>query len=342
MNAWMTDPAQALRLLTGIALFLFGMTLMGDGLRAASDGRLEPVLYRLSNTTWKGVLLGTAVTAVLQSSCATSAMAVGFVNAGMMKPRQAVGVILGSILGTSVTGWIICLGYAGGGGMIGELLSARTLACLAAAVGAVLRISGRDGARRWAGDVLMGFAVLMAGLAVMSAAAESLGSQPWFTGAMRSMTNPVAGAVIGGVISVVLQSASAAVGVMQALSVTGAVTGGMALPLLLGIAVGAGVPVLFAAIGAGAEARRTAYVYIIAAGMGAFLVGGAFYAVHLFAGFGFMDEAVDPQSIALMNTLLRLAMLLVLIPMAGLPERTARALVPDSPRRKSRAPKTAA
>ena len=162
-------------LFSGIALFLFGMSLMGDGLKKVAGSRLELFLYRLSNTPLKGLLLGTGVTAVIQSSCATSIMVVGFVNAGMMKPQQAIGVILGAILGTSVTGWVISLSYLGSGSGLGKLLSTATLTGIAAVIGILLRMFSKKTARKRVGDILLGFAVLMFGMSAMSGAVSGLG-----------------------------------------------------------------------------------------------------------------------------------------------------------------------
>ena len=242
--------SEIIALLSGIALFLFGMGLMGDGLKKVAGSRLELILYRLSNTPWKGVLLGTGVTAVIQSSCATSVMVVGFVNAGMMKLRQAVGVILGAILGTSVTGWVISLSYIEGGSGIGSLLSTATLTGLAAVVGIVLRTFSKKTTHHHVGDILMGFAVLMFGMSTMSGAVSGLGEQDWFVGTLQSLSNPLLGILVGTAFTALLQSASAAVGIVQALSVTGAMRFEAALPLLMGVAIGASFPVLLSALGA--------------------------------------------------------------------------------------------
>ena len=308
------DLTQIISLGSGIALFLFGMTLMGDGLKQVAGNRLELVLYRLSGTTLRGVLLGTGVTAVIQSSCATSVMAVGFVNAGMMKLRQAVGVILGAILGTSITGWIISLSYLEGSSGILQLFSTAVLTGLVAIVGVALRVFSKKQEHHHIGDILMGFAVLMFGMSTMSGAVSDLGKQPWFTDTLSSLSNPLLGILAGAVFTAILQSASAAVGIVQALSVTGAMSFETALPLLMGIAVGAAFPVLLSALGASTDGKRTAMVYLSSALVGVLVCAALFYLAEAIFHFDFMQQVMDPFSLALVNTVLRLAMVLVLLP----------------------------
>ena len=225
---------EAIKLLTGVALFLFGMGLMGDGLKRLSGNSLAPILFRLSGTPLKGMLLGTGVTAVIQSSCATAVMTVGFVNSGMMKVRQAVGVILGAILGTSITGWVICLSYLDSSSGIAAYLSTATLTGIVGVVGILLRMTAKKQSTRHLGDILMGFTVLMYGMSAMSGAVSSLREDPRFLDMMTSMSNPLVGILIGALFTALLQSASAAVGIVQALSFTGAMTAAEALILYKG------------------------------------------------------------------------------------------------------------
>lgn len=325
------STSQILTLLGGVALFLFGMTLMGDGLKKVSGSALEPILYRLSGTPLRGILLGTGVTAVLQSSCATSVMAVSFVNSGMMKVRQAVGVILGSILGTSVTGWIVCLGYIEGAAGWGDLLSAKTITGVAALIGIILRLFCKRPSWQHIGDILMGFAILMLGMTTMSGAVEPLGEQPWFIAALTSMTNPLLGILAGAAFAAILQSASAAAGILQALSVTGAVSFDTALPLLLGISVGASLPVLLAAVGSGTDGRRAAVIYPAATLPGTALFAALFYAANAVFRFPFSLLVMSPVSIAAVNTLMRLTMLCLLTPMIGILEKASRAVIREKP-----------
>ena len=235
--------SDVITLLGGVALFLFGMSLMGDGLKKVAGNKLELVLYRLSSTPLKGVLLGTGVTAVIQSSSATSVMVVGFVNSGMMQVKQAIGVVMGAILGTSVTGWILCLSDLSGGSGWGELLSTATLTGIVAIVGIVLRMAGKKQSTLAVGNILMGFAVLMFGMSAMSDAVAPLKESEAFTGILTSFSNPFLGILVGIAFTSILQSASAAVGILQALAITGAVTFEVAFPIIMGIAIGAGADV---------------------------------------------------------------------------------------------------
>ncbi len=320
---------EIITLLSGVALFLFGMSLMGDGLKKVSGNKLEPILYKLSGTTLKGVLLGTGVTAVIQSSSATAVMTVGFVNSGMMKVRQAIGVILGGVLGTSITGWVICLSYIEGGGSMAELISTATLTGVVAVVGTLLRMLSRKQTSRFLGDILLGFAVLMFGMSAMSGAVSGLKEEAWFTSALTTLSNPILGILIGIVFTALLQSASAAVGIVQALSVTGAITFDASLPLLMGISVGASVPVLFSAIGANVGGRRTALVYPISTGFGVLLCACLYYIANAIFRFPVSGWVMDPFSMALVNTLLRLAMVLLLLPLTDVIEAVSAVLVKD-------------
>ena len=320
--------SEVISLLSGVALFLFGMTLMGDGLKRVAGSKLELVLYRLSNTTLKGVLLGTGVTAVVQSSCATSVMVVGFVNSGMMKVRQAISVILGAILGTSVTGWVISLSYLEGSSGVLSLLSTATLTGIVAVIGIILRMFTKKQVNHHIGDILMGFAILMFGMSAMSGSVSGLGKQPWFTDLLTSLSNPILGILAGAAFTAVLQSASAAVGIVQALSVTGAMSFSAALPLLMGIAIGASVPVLLSALGASVDGKRTAMVYLVAELVSVVVCAAVFYLANTIFHFGFLETTMNPFSIAFVNTVLRFAMVLLLIPFTDALEALVKLLVP--------------
>ena len=320
---------QGITLLAGVALFLFGMTLMGDGLTKVSGSKLEPILFRLSGTPLRALLLGTGVTAVIQSSSATSVMAVGFVNSGMMSVRQAIHVILGAILGTSITGWVLCLSYIEGPGGLSSILSTSTLTAVMAIAGIILHKYCKSTQKRHIGDILLGFAILMLGMHTMSGAVSNLGEQPWFTGMMTSMENPLLGILVGALFTAVLQSASAAVGILQALSVTGALRFDAVLPLLMGINIGASLPVLLSAVGASARGKRAAWVYLVASVLGVLGCAAVFYAANAVFRFSFMSHVMNPFSTALVNTLFRLANLLILAPLAGVIEAIVTRMVPE-------------
>lgn len=315
-------------LLGGVALFLFGMTLMGDGLKKVAGNKLEIILYKLTSTPLKGVLLGTGVTAVIQSSSATSVMVVGFVNSGMMQVRQAIGIVLGSILGTSITGWILCLSNISGSGWV-SLLSTATLTGVVAVVGIVLRMFCKDLTRRHIGDILLGFAVLMYGMSSMSGAVAPLKDSAAFIQLLTRFSNPLLGVLVGTVFTCILQSASAAVGILQALAITGTITFSVAFPITLGIAIGAAVPVLLSSLGASVKGKRTAYVYLLIDVIGAVVWGVVFYAVNAAVHFPFTDTTMTTVSIALLNTIFRFATVLLLTPMIPLLEKLVSFLFPD-------------
>ncbi|MBO4747055.1 MAG: Na/Pi cotransporter family protein [Clostridiales bacterium] len=314
-------------LFTGVALFLFGMSLMGDGLKRVSGNKLEPILFRLTGTPFRGILLGAGVTAVIQSSSATSVMVVGFVNSKMMKVRQAISVILGAILGTSITGWVVCLSYMNGAKGISSIFSTTTLTGIIAVTGIAFRMFSKNQQRRHVGDIMLGFGVLMVGMSSMSGAVSSLGEQPWFTDMLTSMTFPLLGILVGLLFSAVLQSASAAVGIVQALSFTGVMTLGSSLPLLMGIAIGASVPVLLSALGATTDGKRTAVSYLVASFMGVMACASVFYIADAMFHFEFLDMIVNPMSLALVNTILRFSILLVLAPFTDVLEAVASVFV---------------
>ena len=326
--------AEVLSLLGGVALFLFGMSLMGDSLKMVAGSKLEVVLYRLSGTQLKGILLGTGVTAVIQSSSATSVMVVGFVNSEMMKVRQAIGIIMGVIIGTSITGWIICLSDIGGntsGWM--ELLSTETLTSVVALIGIILYMFSGDMSHRHVGGILMGFAVLMFGMKAMSGAVSGLKDDESFVRILTDFSNPVLGIIVGMAFTSILQSASAAVGILQALAITGAVSFEVAFPIIMGIAIGAAVPVLLSAMGASADGKRTALSYLIIDLFGVIIVSVIFYAVNAFVHFGFMSRTMTAVSIAFVNTLFRVVIVMILAPMTGLIEKFVSLFVKDDKER---------
>ena len=320
---------EVLSLFRGVAMFLFGMTLMGNGLTRVSGNKLEPVLFRLSGTPLRAVLLGTGVTAVIQSSSATSVMAVGFVNSGMMSIRQAIYVIIGAILGTSVTGWVICLSYIEGGGSLSSILSTNTLVSIIAITGILFRMLGKNTTRQHVGDILMGFAVLMIGMHTMSDSVSGLGEMPWFTAAMSSLRNPFLGILAGAAFSAVLQSASAAVGILQALSATGALTFEAVLPLLMGISIGASLPILLSAIGAETQGKRAAAIYPVVSVAGVIVCAVLFYIGNGIFHFSVLSKVMNPFSTAFVNTVFRLACLILLMPLVNAVEELINRMIPE-------------
>ena len=314
----------------GVALFLFGMSLMGEGLKKVAGSKLELLLYKLSSTPLKGLLLGAGVTAIIQSSSATSVMVVGFVNSGMMKVRQAMSVIMGAIIGTSITGWIICLSYMEGSSGLVSLLSTSSISAIVAVIGIVLRMFSKKQAKRHVGDILLGFAVLMFGMQAMSGAVAPLRNSPAFIRFMTAFSNPLLGILVGAAFTAVLQSASAAVGILQALSVTGAIRFVEAFPLLLGIGIGAAVPVLLSALGARTNGRRTAWAYLVVQTLGAIFCAAVWYIADGIADFSIKQMVMSPVSIAAVNTIFRVVCAIVLMPFIRAIEKLLNALVKES------------
>ena len=318
-------------LLSGIALFLFGMALMGEGLKKVAGNKLEVILFQLTGSPLKGFLLGTGVTAVIQSSSATSVMVVGFVNSGMMKVRQAISIVMGAILGTSITGWVICLSDLGGGGGWVDLFSTTTLTGVISVVGIVLRMFSKSQTKRHIGDILMGFAVLMFGMSTMSGAVSPLRTNETFLRILTTFSNPLFGILFGTLFTCVLQSASAAVGILQALASAGVVDFSVALPIIMGIAIGAALPVLLSSIGANVDGKRTAMVYLVVEVSGVIFWALAFYLANAIFHFDFMNMTMTSVSIAFVNTLFRFVKVVILLPFIDAIEKVVDFLVKDKP-----------
>ena len=325
------DILDFVMLLGGVALFLYGMSLMGDGLKKVAGNKLELILYRLSSNPLKGILLGTGVTAVIQSSSATSVMVVGFVNSAMMKLRQAIAIIMGAVIGTSITGWIICLSSVGGTSPALKLLSTEALAAITAVASIILKSVVKKRSTKHIADILMGFAVLMFGMKTMSGSVSALKEDPGFISFLTSFSNPFLGILIGIVFTAILQSASASVGILQALSSTGLITLDEALPIILGIAIGASVPVLLSGMGSPKDGKRTAISYLVIETLRVILFAAVFYGLNAILHFSFIHQTMDMFSIALLNTLFRVSTVIVLALFIPLIEKLVVKLVPGNP-----------
>ena len=319
-----------LSLLCGVALFLYGMGLMGDGLKKVAGNSLEETLYKLTSTPIKGVLLGAGVTAIIQSSSATTVMVIGFVNSGMMKVAQAIGVIMGANIGTSITGWILCLSYIEGGSGIAKLLSTSTISAIVAIAGILLQKVSKKSKYHHIGDIMLGFAILMVGMQTMSSAVSPLKESETFIRTLTMFTNPILGILIGIVFTAILQSASASIGILQALSMTGAITFSSAFPIVLGIGIGASCPVLISSLSTNNNGKRTALVYLVNDLLGCIIWGTIFYVVNAFAHFPFMNVVMQPVSIAALNTIYRVLTITVLMPFISKIEKLVFMLIKDS------------
>ena len=322
-----------IKLLGGVAMFLYGMSLMGTSLKQVAGNKLELILYRLSGTPLRGILLGAGVTAVIQSSSATSVMTVGFVNSMMMKLRQALAVIMGAVIGTSITGWLIALGGVGGSesSPVLQLLSTEGISAIAAIAGILMRMICKKKTMIHIGDILMGFAVLMFGMKAMSSAVSGLHDDPAFISFLTNFSNPLLGILVGFVFTAILQSASASVGILQALSSTGLLTMDVTLPIILGIAIGASVPVVLSGLGSSVEGRRTAFSYPVIEILRVILFAAVFYGLNAALHFSFMENTVNMVSIALINTMFRVSTVAILAWFIPLIEKLMIRLVPADP-----------
>ena len=292
------------------------MQLMGDGLKRVAGNKLELVLWKLSGTPIKGVLLGTVVTAVVQSSSATSAMVVGFVNSAMMTVAQAIPIVMGANIGTSVTGWLLCLSMLSGSNGWLSLLSTDTISAVVAFIGIIWLMFSKKEAKKHLGGIMLGFAVLMYGMAAMSDAVSPLKESENFRNLLTMFDNPLLGILVGIVITALLQSNSASVGILQALSVTGAVSYAAAFPMIMGLGIGASIPVLLSAVGANRNGKRTSLIYLLINVFGTLICTLLFYGANMLLHFDFMQNntPISMIGIAGMNTLYRIAAIIVLMP----------------------------
>ncbi|MBE6951252.1 MAG: Na/Pi cotransporter family protein [Ruminococcaceae bacterium] len=316
-------------LLGGLALFLFGMDTMGKALERQAGGKLQTILAKMSSTVLKGFLLGAAVTAVIQSSSATTVMVVGFVNSGIMTLKQAVGVIMGSNVGTTITSWILSLSGLEGDSFLIKLFKPSTLAPLIGTIGIVLFMFTKSDSKKGIGTIMLGFLALMTGMDMMSSSMSFLKTESWFADLMISFTNPVIGILFGAVLTAVIQSSSASVGILQGLCVTGAVTFGSAIPIILGQNIGTCVTAMMGAIGANRNARRTAVVHLLFNIVGVTLFAVVFYGIGLFMPWSFLDDSVKAWDISLIHTAFNLGATAVLLPMNGLLVKLAYLVIPS-------------
>ena len=312
-------------LLGGLAFFLFGMSLLGEGLKKVAGSKLELILAKLTSTTFRGVLLGTVVTAIIQSSSATTVMVVGFVNSGIMKLANAIGIIMGANIGTTATGWVLVLAGVDGGG----LLSSATMFALVGFIGIILYFFCKSQQKNHIGLIMLAFSVLMSGMQTMSGAMAPLKESEFFLNFISAVSNPFLAMLVGILVTALIQSCSASIGILQALSVTGVIGYEVALPMTIGMCIGACAPVLLSAIGAKVSGKRTALVYLIFNITGAVILMVPFYILHSIVGFDFMSTTASSIGIAILNTVFKVAATVLLIPFAGVLQKIVVQLVPD-------------
>ena len=316
-------------LLGGLALFLFGMDIMGKALEKQAGGKLQTILSKLTDNPIKGFALGLAVTAVIQSSSATTVMVVGFVNSGIMQLHQAIGIIMGSNVGTTVTSWLLSLSGLEGSSFLVKLFKPSSFSPVLAFIGILLYMFTKSERKKGIGTIFLGFATLMTGMSAMSSAVAPLENEAWFTSLFVRFSNPILGVLAGAVLTAIIQSSSASVGILQALSSTGAITFGSAIPIIMGQNIGTCVTALISSIGANKNARRAAMVhlYFKVIGVLVFLVG--FYSLNAAFHFAFVDEAINAFGIAVVHSCFNLAATLILLPFSGGLEKLAILTIPD-------------
>lgn len=308
------DIFSLLTMVGGLALFLYGMQIMGDGLAKTSGGKLEMILEKFTSSPLKAVLLGAGVTAVIQSSSATTVMVVGFVNSGIMKLNQAVGIIMGANIGTTVTSWLLSLTGIQGDNILLKMLKPTSFSPILAIVGVALIMFSKSNKKKDVGTIMAGFAILMFGMDTMSGAVEPLAEVPEFTRLFTMFQNPVLGVIAGTVLTAVIQSSSASVGILQALCVTGSVTYSSAIPIIMGQNIGTCVTALISGIGANKNAKRAALVHFYFNLIGTILFMLVFYLANAALQFGFMDDAAGVAGIAVVHTCFNVTATLVLLP----------------------------
>ena len=282
------DIFSVLTMVGGLALFLYGMQVMGDGLAKVSGGKLERILENLTSNPIKAVLLGAGVTAVIQSSSATTVMVVGFVNSGIMKLNQAVGIIMGANIGTTVTSWILSLSGSQGDNVFVKLCKPSSFSPLLAVIGVIFLLFIKDEKKKDIGAIMVGFAVLMFGMETMSDAVKPLANVPEFTGILTAFSNPVLGMIAGAVLTAIIQSSSASVGILQALSMSGTLTIGSSIPILMGENIGTAITAILSSMGASKNAKRAAlmHLYFCILKTSFFMV--LFYLIDAIVHFSFM------------------------------------------------------
>ncbi len=316
-------------LLGGLALFLYGMSMLGSGLEKLSGGRLEQTLEKLTNNVFKGVLLGALVTGAIQSSSATTVIVVGLVNARILKLRQAIGIIMGANIGTTVTAHILRLSDLSSDNFFLMLLKPTTLAPVVGIIGILMVMVGKKQKYKTLGEILLGFCILFTGMFNMEAAVSPLSESPEFAGLFASLSNPVIGVLVGAGVTAIIQSSSASIGILQALSSTGIITWSSAIPIILGQNIGTCITPILASIGASKNAKRTAAVHLSFNIIGTCVFLIVIYTIQSFSPFSFWDLPIDKGGIANFHTTFNVCVTLMFLPFVGLLEKLVIHLIPD-------------
>ena len=324
------DLFDALTLIGGLSLFLFGMNLMGASLEKRAGGSLKALLGKLTSRKILGFLTGLGVTAVIQSSSATTVMVVGFVNSGLLSLHQAISVIMGANVGTTVTAWILSLTGLDSGNFFVQLLKPTSFTPILALIGVGLTMMAKSDKKKDVGMILLGFAVLMFGMDTMSGAVEGLKDVPEFQSILLMFTNPILGVLAGAALTAIIQSSSASVGILQALSATGQVTYGAAIPIIMGQNIGTCVTAMISSVGANKNAKRAAVVHLMFNIIGTAVWLAVFYGINSVVHFAFVSQSIDQLGIAVVHTSFNVLCTILLFPFSGLLEKLSCRLVPDA------------
>ena len=325
----MFDFFSFLTMIGGLALFLYGMNVMGDGLAKLAGGKLERILEKLTANPIMGVFLGFVVTAVIQSSSATTVMVVGFVNSGIMRLSQAISIIMGANIGTTATAWILSLAGLEGGNFFMNLLKPTSFSPILAIIGVAMIMFSKKAKKQDLGTILIGFAILMIGMDIMTGAIKPLAEVTWFKELLVKFSNPILGLLAGAVLTAVIQSSSASVGILQAMSMNGLITFGTAFPIIMGQNIGTCVTALLSAIGASKNGKRTAFVHLYFNLIGTVIFMIAFYSINAFVDFAFMDGSISGTGIATLHSIFNVSATLILLPCRKLLEKLACLTVRD-------------
>lgn len=311
------DFFNVLSMLGGLALFLYGMNVLGDGLTKLSGGRLERILEKLTNSKLKAVLLGAAVTAVIQSSSATTVMVVGFVNSGIMKLTQAVGVIMGANIGTTITSWILSLSGIESSNFVIQLFKPTSFSPVFALIGIILILFSKKDKKKDIGTIMIGFAILMFGMETMSSSVKPLAEVKAFTDVLTMFSNPILGMLVGMIFTAIIQSSSASVGILQALCGTG-LGYASAVPIIMGQNIGTCVTALISGVGAKKNAKRASLIHLYFNLIGTIVFMSVFYLINTIVGFPFMKENASELGIAIIHTIFNIVATVLLLPLSNL------------------------
>ena len=324
------DIFSILTLIGGLAIFLYGMQVMGNGLERRGGGKLKSILESLTSSPIKGVLLGAGVTAIIQSSSATTVMVVGFVNSGIMELSQAISVIMGANVGTTITSWLLSLSGIQSDNVFIKLLEPSSFSPVLAVIGIIFIMFCKNNKKKDTGSILIGFAVLMTGMGMMSGSVAGLQDNETFTGILTLFTNPILGILAGALLTAIIQSSSASVGILQALSVTGSITYANAIPIILGQNIGTCVTAMLSSIGTNKNARRAAVAHLCFNITGALIFMVVFYLLHWFIDFSFINNSINAAGIAIVHTIFNVFSTLIFLPFTKQLEKVSRIIIRDS------------